>query len=299
MSVALCMLFSCSTTSTWHSPEPCSAVSAFAPFYIQQFKLNSETILLTSLTKTLSAQPQSQTAYSCLPNYQPWFIIYLDWWCLRPNAVLQQPFLARLAPIFGSVGFRMRFVFQLQRTVNALSGHYGPSVYYALCRFAKCFSHLDTLSSRLTLNVFQVRPCRQLISYTVHSTSIFSLQTSHTCSFRACLDSLSLSVRFNELIVHATSAVRCGFFKFISSLSSCLGRHVCWFGCKLSCPRLSANLSYCLWLDPPFCRFHGRSLGFSRELLAAYRPLPFPPYSSLIRMVFRSNNRRNEVNVLW
>ncbi len=63
--------------------------------------LVSETILLTSPTKILSAQPQSQTVYLRLsPNYQ--LVYYLSWLrCLR-SGTLQQPF-SSLSTIFGSV----------------------------------------------------------------------------------------------------------------------------------------------------------------------------------------------------
>ncbi len=92
-----------------------------------------------------------------------WLIIfYLDSRCRRPNAVLQQPFLlARLAPSSVWFSHAVRFSSSLQRTECAIH-QITPPVYYA-CGAASCevlFSHLDTLSSRLTSSS-RFKFCRQ------------------------------------------------------------------------------------------------------------------------------------------
>ncbi len=86
-----------------------------------------ETILLTSPTKILRSA-QSQTAYLRLPTTAGLLFILTAMPTLR-TPCSSSHFLARLGTIFGSVGFRMRFVFLVAPANRecTIRGHYVAS----------------------------------------------------------------------------------------------------------------------------------------------------------------------------
>ncbi len=89
------------------------------------------------------------------------------------------------------------------------------------------FSHLDTLSSRLTplmSSGFKFLPAKTDFVYSP-STSIFSLKPSYAQVFVHVWISFSLSVRFNSAKCTCYICRTVWFFKFSRS-SSCLGRRL-------------------------------------------------------------------------
>ncbi len=145
MSVALCMLFSCSTTSnlTLSRTLPCG-VGFLRHFIYSNLLLGCRNdTALTSPTSYPSAQLSLRRLISVFQTTS-WLIIYLDRDVYAPNAVLQQPFFSSLSTIFGSVGC-MRFVFLVapkNRECTIVTLRSLQFITLAALFLAKCFSHL-------------------------------------------------------------------------------------------------------------------------------------------------------------
>ncbi len=129
--------FSCSTTSNLTFSEPCSAVSASAPFIYSNL-LPSCNVHSLLPTKILSAQPQSRTAYLRLQTTS-WLINFILTDVYAPNADAPAAIFSSLGTAFGSVGFHCAgsFFSSLQRAVNVQ--FIRDIVASSLLRLRRCF----------------------------------------------------------------------------------------------------------------------------------------------------------------
>ncbi len=246
----VCLLSPARQPPIWHSPEPCSAVSASAPF------LYAAICCLVSENDTASLPPtkssllccsasQSQTAWS-LSSKLPAGLLFI----LTAMSTLRTPrapaAISSFSTIFGSVGFlhAVRFFLVAQRTVNAIhQGHYVASSLLLLRRqvSAKCFLVIwYSASSRLTPTSSRFALPPKPISYTVHSTSIFSSQTSYMQFVHVWIGSFAQQVRI--LMMPNCTCYICRTVVFLkiepALLILSLGRCLLIRPCKSELPRL-------------------------------------------------------------